>query len=129
MTFTAACHCVAAIAMHIERTMRTLRIVVAEPHRPADERWIADEIGSLQAIVGDQIEPYYHAAFAARGLLLYVNADSRSIRERNLRIDGTWLHGSIVVLRVDGENDASLTSADVSFARCVLDTAERSELN
>ena len=101
----------------------TLRVVIAPPGKPAEERIIPNTLEALQAAIGGYIEAYRPEPFASRGLLLYVNEDGLRDCAPNRVIGGQLIHGPIVVVRTNGEDECDLTAGDVAFAECELNAA------
>ena len=93
-----------------EKTPKTLRVLMVEPHESPHELFITDQLDDLQATVGGLIEIIGNGD----STLLVCNEESKlNGMDGNRRLSGDVIAGPFFVVGEDGENFRSLTDEEM----------------
>ncbi len=103
--------------------MSMIRVMVFEPGKVGEVRWVENTLESFQNIVGGHIE----GVGVFKDVMIYVNEEGRLIglpENRRKCVKGPWhFVGTFVAFGVDGENEASLTDKQIEVLRDVFEVA------
>lgn len=101
-----------------------IRIVVAEPHKPAVVKMVSDTLEALQKEIGGNLELYRLHALRLKGIHCYINEDGIQLNlEPNLALRGDgFILGNIIASKADAAGkELGLTEREALFARVSLD--------
>ncbi len=94
-----------------------IRVLVVAPGSVAEEKYIQNDLHSMQAIVGGHIE----TVFVEQNVCAIVNDEGMLLDlSLNHRKNGWLIHGTFILARFSGADLASLTDEQIEYYKSVL---------